>query len=256
MGLFEFLKNKPKQEATVPTSANENNPPIGDIEKTYVVDALLKTPRDERDGNWRTSFLDAIQTASMACGDPQIIRGPDGFPYFVLKVPEEGKAFTTYSLRHVMDNYLLEQGIGVVINPGANSAEWVFSYGDLVNLHLNGAFFTEADTVDVQFEEKISKDEEVLVAQPSEKYLPLHTRKCLKKFLIAIGIEKPAIMMIMRHADGQLIRELAINIYREDMPSDEVMKQRMHQISWFLPRHYIVLSVPKNSNFVSGFKEL
>lgn len=48
MGLFDFLKNKPKQETTAPPSANGTNPPIGDIEKTYVVDALLKTPRAER----------------------------------------------------------------------------------------------------------------------------------------------------------------------------------------------------------------
>jgi hypothetical protein len=63
-------------------------------------------------------------------------------------------------------------------------------------------------------------------------------------------------MMVCRTIDGQVIQELAFNIFREDFQSIDQLNYRLGQISWFLPRHYIVLSLPKEANFTEGFADL
>ena len=62
----------------------------------------------------------------------------------------------------------------------------------------------------------LKEDEKVLLAQPSESFLPKQTRQALKSFLQSIGIKRPKIMMVCRTIDGQVIQELAFNIFRED----------------------------------------
>ena len=90
----------------------------------------------------------------------------------------------------------------------------------------------------------------------SETYLPGQTRQILKSFLQSIGIKRPKIMMVCRTIEGQVIQELAFNIFRENFHSIDQLNYRLQQISWFLPRHYVILSLPKNSNFTDNFDDL
>lgn len=254
MGLFDFLKTKDKQAETIVQPKVDR--PECDITKTQVMVDLFQIPQEQRDDNWRQTFYDNVQTASYACGNPQIFTGPDGFPYFILRTPEPNKPFESFCIRNMKDDFLLDKGFGVAINPRENSVDWVFSYGDIVNLHLNKEFFSKTDTVEIENEVTIKKDEKVLIAQPSESFLPGQARQCLKAFLQSIGIKRPKIMMVCRTIDGQVIQELAFNIFREDFQSLDQLNYRLKQISWFLPRHYVVLSMPKYTNFTSHFADL
>ena len=254
MGLFDFLKTKDKSTET-PVQPKVDRPEC-DITKTQVIVDLLQIPQEQRDDNWRQTFYNNVQTASFACGNPQIFNGPDGFPYFVLKTPEPNKPFESFCISNMKDDFLLDKGFGVAINPGENSVDWVFSYGDIVNLHLNNELFTKTDTIEIQNEETIKKDEKILLAQPSESFLPKQTRKALRSFLQSIGIKRPKIMLVCRTIDGQVIQELAVNIFREDFQTIDQLNYRLKQISWFLPRHYVVLSLPKDSNFTNNFADL
>ena len=254
MGLFDFLKtkDKPTEKIVLPKSDR----PECDITKTQLMVYLFEIPQEQRDESWRQTFYDNVQTASYACGNPQHFTGPDGFPYFVLKTPEANQAFESFCIRNMKDDFLLEKGFGVTINPKENSADWVFSYGDIVNLHLNKEFFTKTDTVKLANVETLKKDEEVLLAQPSESYLPRQARQVLKTFLQSVGNKKPKIMMLCRVIEGQVIQELAFNFFPEDFPSTEHLNNRLNQISWFLPRHYVVLALPKNSYLASNYTDL
>jgi len=254
MGLFDFLKNKNKPEEKIAQAKVDR--PECDITKTQTMIDLFGIPKDQRDEEWRRSFYDNVQSASYACGNPQVFKGPDGFPYFILKTPEANQPFESFCIRNMKDDFLLEKGFGVAINPNEHSADWVFSYGDIVNLHLNKEFFTKTDNVKIQNEEVIKKKEQVLLAQPSESYLPKLTRQTLKTFLQSTGIKSPKIMMVCRTIEGQVIQELAFNIFREDFQSIDELNYRLNQISWFLPRHYIILSLPKKSDFIKNFADL
>ena len=254
MGLFDFLKSKTKPEEILVQQKVDRQE--CDISKTQIMVDLFSVPTEERDDSWTKSFYENIKTASYACDNPQIFNGPDGFPYFILRTPEANKPFESFCIQNMKDDFLLDKGFGVAINPNETSVDWVFSYGDIVNLHLNNELSTKTDNVQIENEVTLQKDEKILLAQPSESFLPTKARQNLKSFLQSIGIKRPQIMMVCRTIDGQVIQELAFNIFREDFQSLEQLNFRLKQISWFLPRQYVVLSLPKNSNFNSNFTDL
>ena len=254
MGLFDFLKGKSKLE-DAPVKTNTARPEC-DISKTQLIVDLCKIPAGERDDQWKQQFYEHVQTASFACGNPQVINGPDGFPYFVLHTPEPNKPFESFCIRNMKDDLLLAKGVGVVINPKENAVDWVFSYGDIVNLHLNNEFYSKKIDVELPAEETIRKEEKVLIAQPSESYLPAQARQVLRTFLQSVGVKRPKILMVCRNIGGEVVQELAFNVFREDVPSAEHLNYHLQRISWFLPRHYVVLSLPMSSNFSEHFADL
>ncbi len=230
--------------------------PECDIEKTQIMAQLLTVEQNLRDQNWNQNFLSTVQTASFSAIDAQSMKGPDGFPYFGLRIPEAGKPFTSYCIRNMKEDFLLDNGYGVTINPTDNAADWVFSYGDIVNLHLNGVFYSQIEPVAVEREITLKKNEEILVAQPSESYLPVKARAIIKKYLQFYGVKEPKTMLIARKANGKMIQELAFNIFKEEVAHPENLDSFMRQLSWFLPRHYILVLVSKNSDLVNHFENL
>lgn len=243
-------------EKTDETSGQTNNGPECDINKTAIISELLTTPISDRNEAWQKNFLSEVRTASFACGDPQISTGPDGFPYFVLKSPEPMQPFTSFCISNLKDNFVLDHGYGIVINPVGNGADWVFSYGDILNLQLNDEFFTVADHSLLQRSETTAADEEVLVGQPSESYLPLITRDIMRSFMEYIGVNQPQVLLLVQKKGEQAVQQLVFNIFPEDFASDEDLNFRMQQLSWFLPRHYIISSIPKSSSLKDNFADL
>lgn len=227
-----------------------------DIEKTQTIAQLLKIPIVQRDDSWYHTFYMNIPDASFACSNPQVLIGPDGFPYFILMIPEPNQPFESFCIRNMTDDFLLQRGWGVAINPAEKSADWVFSYGDIMNLNMNNEFFTEANRVVMKKEEIIKIDENILCAQPSDSYLPAQTRSVLRSFLIKSGLINPQIMMVSRSINGEVTQELVFNVFPEDFPSEERFNFRLQQISWFLPRYYMVLSISKNSELISNMTDL
>ncbi|MEO6914475.1 MAG: hypothetical protein ABI151_01535, partial [Chitinophagaceae bacterium] len=131
MGLFDFLKRKNTslQQPEVILSSRQEC----DIEKTAIVADLLKVPRTRRDDAWYRSFYTNIDTASFQSSSPQILTGPDGFTYFILRTPEPIVPFESFCLKNMTEQFLLHNGWGVVFNPKEDkSADWVFTYGSMV----------------------------------------------------------------------------------------------------------------------------
>ncbi|MFT3911371.1 MAG: hypothetical protein QM737_18255 [Ferruginibacter sp.] len=230
--------------------------PECDITKTHVMVELFRIPQEQRDDAWHQKFYANVETASYACGDPQVFVAPDDFPYFILKTPEPNQPFESFCIRNLKDDFLLENGIGVALNPTETSVEWVFSYGDIVNLHINKQFFSKPNEAELQHVGTMLKGEQILIAQPSESYLPKQARQVLRSFLISIGIAEPKIMMVCRRVEGTIIQELAFNVYADDFPSAEIFNYRMQQITWFLPRHYIIVSFPRQSGYENDLADL
>jgi len=230
--------------------------PECDINKTQSIVDLLSIPANSRDDHWHQKFLNDVQTASFACAEPQIVKGPDGFPYFGLHTPEPGKPFTSYCIKNIAEDFLLDNGYGVVINPKENSADWVFSYGDIVNLTINKVFYSPVENVPIEPEVTIQKNEQVLIAQPSETFLPAKARNIIRKYLQYFNIAEPKTMLISRSIEGKMIQELAFNIFKEEVGHPEKLGAFMQQVGWFLPRHYILVIVPKNSEMAGHFEKL
>ncbi|WP_348797247.1 hypothetical protein [Flavobacterium adhaerens] len=234
-------------------------PYYGDLEKTQKIYQLVQTPNSERDDNWNSEFLSNIVAASFKCGEPQVITGPDGFPYFQLFLPEPNVSFQCFVIEKMKDDFLLEYGYGVVINPTAEEPDWVLSYGDIVNLHLNNTFYSNEPTLFSKRKktETITKSEQVLIGQPSETLLPIKTRKVLESFLKYNGIESPKVLLLMRQNEKKEIisQDLAFNITPNDFESEAIYQNVMLAFAWFLPRHYSCIGLSE-ANFSDVFQPL
>jgi len=261
MGLFDFFKQK--STAIPEVTRISLNRLEADISKTPLIVELFKTAQHLRDDTWYNAFYSNVATASFACNTPQVLTGPDGFPYFILKTPEDNKPFESFCIQNMKDDFLLDRGWGVVFNPAADkSADWVFTHGEIVGLHLNNQFVIETDPATVENIEftktvgLLKKEEKVMIAQPSVDYLPFATRHALKLFLQSKGIKKPKLMMMSSYSDDKVIRKLAFNIHPEDYPITSKLDYLMQQVGWFLPRQYIIIPLPKKSSLAAGFCDL
>lgn len=261
MSFLDFFK--PKQAAVTAVKPASSNRQECDISKTKIVAQLLKVSRDKRDNNWHQSFYKNVATASFASAKPQTLIGPDGFTYFILKTPEPNKPFESFCIQNMKDDFLLNNGWGVVFNPAEDkSAEWVFKHGDIVNFHLNNEFFSvteDAAIENIEFNKTVGvlkKTEQVLLVQPSESYLPEATKHALKIFLQSKGITRPKLMMLTSNNKGKSIRKLAFNIHPENYPVTSKLDYLMQQVGWFLPNNYILVPLSKKSNLAKGLQDM
>lgn len=140
------------------------------------------------------------------------------------------------------DDFLLTSGFGVVINPIPNSADWVLSYGDILNLHLNKTFYT---TIETPFSKKksntiITANEKVMIGQPSETILPKQTRQLISEFLKMNGVKSPKVLLMMKHnSNGNGVsQDIVFNLTPNNFKDENTYRSVMQAISWYLPRHY------------------
>jgi hypothetical protein len=230
-------------------------PYYGDLEKTGLLVGLFNIPPEQRDESWKRKFLDNVVDASFACGDPQVLTGPDGYPYFQLILPEPGKPFTCYVIRHMKDDFLLANGWGIAVNSLKGQTEWMFSYGDVLNFHLRGEFYTHTDMPELPSKEIIQEKEEVLVGQPSETLFPAQARNVLRRYLKYLGVENVKIMLMNRKKSGTVLQQLVFNLTPEKFDSNERYEQVMRSLGWFLPRHYSYVAM-NEKDFKDSFASL
>lgn len=202
---------------------------------------LLETDRNERDDDWMERFKENIYIAKFEVNREYLTVGPDGFKYIEFMLPralEKGAQSSgeTHSITELLDNLLIHQGFGVVIKSADGVDEWVFSYGDIVNLCIGSR---ESSTYPISLKKGadiIAKDTKVLMGAPPEEYLPQPCRDSLRAFLQANGVAEPRVVLIQREVEGETVKELAFvgRDYTWDV---------FQRIPWFLPRHYAVVKI-------------
>jgi hypothetical protein len=252
MAFWDFFSDKPKVELP----PGKKTPYQGDMKKTSMLYQLFAIPKERRDENWMKNFIANVADAGFRCSEPQVIQGPDGFPYFMLFLPNQYQPFQAFVIRRMKDDFLLEAGYGIVINPhGAQSyADWVFSYGDIVNFHINGEFYTSIHIP--EFEDDELNYGDVQAEQPSEKFLPKQARLVIKDFLKSQGMQLPKILLLTKNIDGCRVQRLVFNLYLENFPTTRHFEFTMNHLSWFLPRHYKILQLPSANKWINNFTDL
>ncbi len=259
MGIFNFFKRKEQSKESNHQNEQKTEPYLGDLNKTNEIFQLVNVPQEQRDENWNKSFLFNLSKASFRCGEPQVITGPDGFPYVQLFLPEPNKSFQCYVIDRMKDDFLLETGFGIVINPTNERADWVLSNGDILNLHLNNTFYLSEKTPFSKEtnDEIISENEQVMVGQPSEKILPSTTRKLLREYLKMNGIQEPKVLLLMRHRkdNKEVSQDIVFNLTPNNFENEEQYNSVMQTLAWYLPRHYSFVGMEENS-LGNGFELL
>ncbi len=238
-------------------SQNNNNNLLGDLAATISLNSLMSIPFAERDEQWRIDFLNYLPVSSLQLGDPEVIVGPDGFPYVQLTTVEKDKNYQAFVIKNRNFDFILNQGFGVVINAHLEQPDWILSYGDLMNLSLNNEFYTEESLFSKNSgASTIDKDEKILVGQPSEVIFPKVARAALREFLVYQGLSNPKVMLIARNYEEEntVTQDLVFNITPSQFENMEEFNALMGQIGWFLPRHYSYMGMDEFS--VNGFMPL
>jgi hypothetical protein len=231
-------------------SASDSGSPCK-VEHVALLLALFEVPAEQRGGEWTARFYDAIREASLANPDPKIFYGPDQFPYFHLQTPTEGQPFEAFCLAGLLE-YLTTHGLGAAINPsrGAQTAEWVFSYGDILCLRMYGTFQVDGPPAGPP-----QSGEQVLVAAPSENLLPGYAREVLHRYLSeSLAVEDPGVLLLSR-ADP-LSRQLVFSVFPEDYEAPGHFKGALQSLRWFLPQHYELGAISKKSPIAGHFVPL
>ena len=251
--LFNFFKRKQKAHTLNAEIAPE--PYLCDLNLTNKIFQLCEIPLSDRDEKWRAELISALPLASFKCGDPQVSRGEDGFPYFQLHLPEANTEFQCYVIDKMLDDFLLESGFGVTIH-SKHQVEWVLSYGDLVNYHLNKSFYSDNGFFSKQQnDETISETEEVMIGIPSESILHKKQRKVLKEYLTNNEVKEPKILLMARKKGNAITQDLVFNITNENFETEERYRNVMYYLSWYLPRHYSYVGI-KEETFQDAFTPL
>jgi hypothetical protein len=224
---------------------------VGDLSKTKIIRELCDVPRTDRDENWKHLFMENISTASFRCGNPQIIKGPDGMSYFHLLLPELNKEFECFVIKNIISDYLLSDGLGIAINADKDEPDWVFSYGDIVDFYLNGAFYTKKITnpftgivTDVMIAEN-----RVRIGPPSETYLPQKSRKVIREFLESFGLNPKICLVLWIDQGNQLTPTFNIIPEMFKRTDSESFQSFLTFLQWYFPRHYKVVCIQENEYF-------
>ncbi len=223
--------------------------------KTTLLRKLFETPPSRRGEDWRQEFYDTLPEAALGNPPPKIFYGPDRFPYFHLETDLETGEGELFCLANLLE-YLTTHGLGAAVNPsrGAQEAEWVFSYGDLLSFRLVGAFSIDS-TASKSEASRASAEEQVLVAAPSEEILPEYARNVLGRYLKeSLGVQEPGVLLLSRSAPA--VQQLVFSIFPEDYPEGQAFQAALQSLRWFLPRHYNLGAVPRHSPIAGHFSPL
>lgn len=229
---------------------------------------LFQTPVEERNEEWVQDFLSVVPTASLRCIEPQIQRGPDGFPYLILCLPESGEEFDAYSLKHAL-SFCLQKGCGIAIfsDPKKNpQPEWVFSFGSLWAFERFGNFIgdpgdelpeaslgeilpeaaseaslkTSPETSPNTLVEASSADagqpRQVTVGRPSDDFIPSYARTAISRFLKdTLGLQQARVALVVDPIMKPSRALMFVDLQPERFEKQEQFVQLMQMLRWFLP---------------------
>jgi hypothetical protein len=232
--------------------------PKFDLQKTQQVLDLFAVARDSRDDAWRMQFYEAVVDASMSAPKDQVLVGPDGFPYFVLNPPPVKQEFEPFCISHILQT-CLDEGLGVVLQPDPAPPQWVLPYGMLWCFNAYGKFEVESEAGEPEETADIAESGSTgqrLLSQPSESFFPPYARKVIKKFLEERTGRTDIKMMLVTDPTADYPQSLAFDLFPEDFADPQQFSDIMGRITWFLPGHYGLVSMEKDSEMAKGFEPL
>jgi hypothetical protein len=230
--------------------------PAPDEASTQTMRALLQIPADKRDGAWAKAFLAAAPGARFTCGSPRFTVGPDLFRYLNLRSDGPDSGGETLCLRAIARDGAAH-GFGATLNARDTTADWVFGCGELLWLAMRGDLTRpeEAAPAPGGGREVLKEAETVFTAAPAESYLPGSARRLLDEFMRdALGVAAPAVALMARPKQVP-VQQLLFSIHPEERGEPE-MQSALRRLSWFLPPHYVVVAVSRESDLVKSFVPL
>lgn len=210
-----------------------------DLDQTDRVAELAAIPVGDRDAGWAVDFLNAIPTAALEVPPEEMMRGPDGFSYLLMRVPGKDEEFNGLSVKAVAP-LCMQKGIGIAIYPESRERTvWVFTYGNLWSYVSTGSFDKRPTSQGPIPPPPTLKElsNQVMVGAPSEAAFPPAARNVVREFLTMNGVGTPRAALVTDPA-GREAQSLLLNVYVEDFKSQEHFQAVMQRLTWYFPPHY------------------
>lgn len=195
---------------------------------------VLKVPDSQRDEKWQNEFFQAFSESNIKLLSPEPQNGPDGWPYLLCETGPDAKEPSQKVIQ-----WLADKGIGLVVNPGKDYPDYIFSYGMLWHFTKTGLFYREVPPPKEGFYE-FDPAEIQHAGTPSEDYLPKQARSILKDFFRDQGVLRPKVLLVSM---DKVQYDLAISLESLGNPPEAEHQGIAEAISWFLPPHYSLLLV-------------
>ncbi|MFN7823855.1 MAG: hypothetical protein ACK5P6_00685 [Pseudobdellovibrionaceae bacterium] len=199
--------------------------------------SLVQVPEAQRNQAWENQFFQTLSQSQLSFMSMEPQTGPDGWPYMLMRTEgDQQESFQKLLF------WLSTRGIGLVINPGKEYPDYVFTYGMLWHFRETGFFFMpvpERNHGVVEFHPQ----EVVNAGPPTEKYLPSYVRQVLRDFFRDQGILRPKILVM---STDNINYDLAISLESLKNPPEQEHQGIAEAIGWFLPPHYSILLVSEN----------
>lgn len=209
-------------------------------------DTLINQPETARDEAWEKAFLDGILQTKVELVQNQPVKGPDGWPYLLIKTGPQGLEPFPQVVQ-----WAATQGVGLAVNTHKMLPDYIFTYGQTWNFVETGLFISTTTAPSAGVVE-LSAGEKVILGEPSEKYLPKYARDILREFLKAQGFSNPKIV-VMSSPDFKIV-DLVFSLESlNGLPPSE-HRVLAEALGWFLPLHYSLIFGSEES--MRGFTAL
>jgi hypothetical protein len=222
---------------------------------------LFAQDRGARDSGWLDHFYDVAWFAALEVAG--MCAGPDGLPYLRFNLPRNGEAFDSHCLANRAGD-CLAAGWGAALFASADdppeAAQFVFSLGVLDSLIRYDS--PDGDPIDVVESAIPPKPapakrgwfglgaaqearHEVLLANPSDQFLPPYAAKALYKYLTQVwGLSNPRVLLLTDMA-MRPHRHLVIGKRLSEFSDEEDARQAMQFVLWHLPPMRSVVLLPE-----------
>jgi len=226
-----------------------------DLAGTERLHQLFAVARNRRDGAWFADFRRAAWNASVAVASPSVFAAPDGFPYLRLVLPAPNQPFQSNCLSNLCAA-CAERGWGIAFfakdGDPPEAVQYAIPTGVLESLRSFGSW--DGDPVDqaetagevAATEIAVTAAREVLVATPSAQYLPPHTAKLLRDYLVKRWqLAEPSVALLV---DPELkpTRNLVIGKKHSEFPDPAAIDRQMRMLLWYLPPARSLVLMPED----------
>jgi len=208
---------------------------------------LLSTPPALRDLNWQNKVFELFKDAQLTLEDDTPRTGPDGMPYILASVKTDSKE----PIRKLCQ-WLYEKGIGLVINPQKDEADFVFSYGMIWSFLATSNFIPNTESTERGKTIEIKEGQKYYFGDLTDQIIPNIPRELLKEFFGQSKITDPKVKLM---SVDQKSFDICFSRESLDGLTEDEEKSLMEKLSWFLPRHYS-MAIVTTKNMPAEFMPL
>ncbi|ARB91225.1 hypothetical protein [Legionella longbeachae] len=221
------------------------------VSATQELRALFDIDNNNRQAAWYNRFITCLPHAIFTSGEPEIIFNSSGFTYYNLEISEtllEGKrTITSYAIPGLIDTFLINEGVGIVIEARNPKQAIDLSYGDVLGFHLYRTFAEPEDhpfKTDQPHASIIHEGTDILISDVPEQILPTTSIKLLDAIIQHFGINDALVKLVYLPETNQ--HELVFSIDKNQYTPSKI-QALLQKLGWFLPRYYSYLVCDLNN---------